>query len=209
MPDAPVGSIKIRDINGWLKDENGNFVLDNKGRKQLSGKPDNTIDDADKTIIHNQAPDLIFGIGNTFQYKNFDLSFFFYGELGRDVYNDTRYQYLRADRIRFGDNMTTDAFDRWSSTNPQGKYPSGLYTKYDSASDFWVENADFLRLKNLTLGYTLPKSACGKVFKNARFYVDAQNLFVLTNYTGSDPETDSFSAYPNQRTYSLGVELTF
>ena len=209
MPDAPAGSIKIKDINGWLKDENGNFVLDSKGRKQLSGKPDDAIDDADKTIIHNEAPDLIFGIGNTFQWKNFDLSFFFYGELGREVYNDTRFQYMRADRIRFGDNMTTDAFDRWSSMNPQGKYPSGLYTKYDSASDFWVENADFLRLKNLTLGYTLPKSACGKVFKNARFYVDAQNLFVLTNYTGSDPETDSFSAYPNQRTYSLGIELTF
>lgn len=209
MADAPAGSIKIKDLNGWLKDENGDYILDAKGRKQLSGKPDNVIDDADKTIIHNEAPDLIFGLGNTFRYKNFDLSFFFYGELGRQVYNETRMDFLRADRFRFGDNVTMDALDRWTSSNPNGKYPSGLYTKYETATDFWVENADFIRLKNLTLGYTLPKSACGKIFKNARFYVDAQNLFVITNYTGSDPETDSFSAYPNQRTFSLGVELSF
>lgn len=209
MAGAPAGSIKIKDINGWLKDENGDYILDSKGRKQLSGKSDEIIDDADKTIIHNEAPDLIFGIGNTFMYKNFDLSFFFYGELGRQIYNQTRMDFLRTDRFRFGDNVTTDALDRWTSTNPTGKYPSGLYTKYETATDFWVENADFIRLKNLTLGYSLPKNICGKFFKTARFYVDAQNLFVITNYTGSDPETDSFSAYPNQKTFSLGVELSF
>lgn len=209
MPDAPAGSIKVKDINGWLKDEAGNYILDDKGRRQLSGEPDNTIDDADKAIIRNEAPDLIFGIGNTFRYKNFDLSFFFYGEIGREVYNETRKEFLLADRLRFGDNVPVEAFDRWSSTNLQGKYPSGIYIKYNTDTDFWTENADFLRLKNLTLGYTLPKSACGKIFKNARFYMDAQNLFVLTNYSGSDPETDSYSAYPNQRTFSVGVELSF
>lgn len=209
MADAPAGSIKIKDINGWLKDEKGDYILDSKGRKQLSGNADGIVDDADKTIVHNEAPNLLFGLGNTFRYKNFDLSFFFYGELGRQVYNETRMDFLRADRFRFGDNVTVDALDRWTSANPGGKYPSGLYTKYETATDFWVENADFIRLKNLTLGYTLPRSVCGKVLKNARFYVDAQNLFVVTNYTGSDPETDSFSAYPNQRTFSLGVELSF
>lgn len=209
MPDAPAGSIKIKDINGWLKDDEGNYILDAKGRKQLSGTPDNVIDDADKTIIHNEAPDLIFGIGNTLQYKGFDLNFFFYGELGRELYNETRMDFLRADRFRFSDNVTVDAFDRWTSDNPTGKYPSGLYTKYETATDFWVENADYIRLKNITLGYTLPQKICKGIFKKARFYIDAQNLFVITNYTGSDPETDSFSAYPNQRTYSIGVELSF
>lgn len=209
MPGAPAGSIKIKDINGWLKDADGNFILDENGKKQLSGKPDDTIDDADKTIIRSSVPKLSFGLGNTLRYKDFDFGFFFYGELGRELNNTTRQTFLQSDRINFGDNMTTDAFDRWTSTNTTGKYPSGLYTKYDSSTDFWIEKADFLRLKNITLGYTLPARYAKGIFKRARFYLDAQNLFVLTNYTGSDPETDGFSAYPNQRTYSFGVELTF
>lgn len=209
MPGAPAGSIKVKDINGWLKDDTGNFILDQNGKKQLSGEPDNTIDDADKTIIHMQAPKLMFGLGNTLRFKDFDLGFFFYGELGRQLANNTRRNFLLADRFRFSDNITTDAFDRWTSSNPTGKYPTGLYTKYDSTTDFWIEKADFLRLKNITLGYTLPTRYSKGVFKRARFYIDAQNLFVLTNYSGSDPETDSFSAYPNQRTFSLGVELSF
>jgi TonB-linked SusC/RagA family outer membrane protein len=209
MPGAPAGSLKIKDINGWKKDDKGNYILDDKGNKQLSGVADEMIDDADKAIIQNEAPNLIFGLGNSFQFKGFDLNFFFYGELGREVYNETRMDFLRADRFRFSDNVTTDIFDQWSSTNQTGKYPSGLYPKYETATDFWVEKADFIRLKSLSLGYTLPKQILKGCFKRARFYVDAQNLFVLTNFTGSDPETDSFSAYPNQRTYSLGVELSF
>lgn len=209
MSDAPAGTIKLKDLNGWLKDDKGNYVLDAQGNRQLSGKPDNVLDDADKVIIKNDAPDFSFGIGNTFCYKGFDLSFFFYGEVGRQLTNSTRDDMLDAGHTKFSDNCTTDGFDRWSSTNPTGKYPSGIFEKYGTG-DFWVENADFLRLKNLTLGYTLPKNAFGGIFKKARFYLDAQNLFVLTNYTGSDPETDrDFTAYPNQRTFSFGVELSF
>ena len=61
----------------------------------------------------------------------------------------------------------------------------------------------------MTLGYTLPKTFCNGLFSRARLYVDAQNLFVITNYSGSDPETEGFTAYPNQRTYSIGIELSF
>ena len=99
------------------------------------------------------------------------------------------------------------------STNPEGKkYPSGLYTKYYNDTDFRVEPADFVRLKNITLGYTFPKKLLGVFFSNARLFVDAQNLFCITNYTGADPETDnSYSSYPNQRTFThFGIEdLTF
>ena len=75
-----------------------------------------------------------------------DLSFFFYGEIGRELYNNTRSQFLKAERFRYSDNVPTDARDRWSSTNPEGKYPSGLYTKYYNDTDFWVEPADFVRI---------------------------------------------------------------
>lgn len=209
MPNAPAGSIKVKDLNGWLKDGSGNFILDANGNKQLSGTPDGAIDDADKTIIHHKAPDLSFGLGNTFRYKNFDFSFFFYGELGRQVNNETLKDFMSADKFRFSDNVTTATFDRWSSTNPKGKYPTGLYNVYESNTDFWIENADFVRLKNVTLGYTFPKQMFKGIFKNARLYFDAQNLFVITSYSGSDPETDGYTAYPNQRTYSFGVELSF
>ncbi|MBL4561502.1 MAG: TonB-dependent receptor [Labilibaculum sp.] len=209
MDDAPPGSIKVRDINGWLKDGNGDFILSNNGNKQLSGEPDNTIDDADKVIIREKTPKLNFGISNTIKYKGFDLSFFFYGEIGRQLNNVTRMDFLRADRFRFSDNVTTDAFDRWSSTNPDGIYPSGLYPKYESNTDFYIEDADFIRLKNLTLGYTLPTNLTNGLFKKSRIYMDVQNLFVITNYSGSDPETDSFSAYPNQKTFTIGVNLSF
>ena len=210
MSDAAPGSIKIKDLNGWLKDANGDYILDKDGRKQLSGESDGMIDDADKVIICRETPDLSFGIGNTLNYKNWDLSFFFYGEIGRELYNNTRSQFLKAERFRYSDNVPTDARDRWSSTNPEGKYPSGLYTKYYNDTDFWVEPADFVRLKNITLGYTFPKKAFGGIFSNARLFVDAQNLFCITNYTGADPETDnSYSSYPNQRTFSFGIDLTF
>ncbi|MEB2774676.1 TonB-dependent receptor [Algoriphagus sp. D3-2-R+10] len=209
MPNAPAGSIKVQDLNGWLKDTGGDFILDGDGKRQLSGESDGAIDDADKVIIHNQAPKFSFGLNNTFTYKGFDLGIFFYGEVGRQLNNVTRMDFLRADKFRFSDNVTTDSFDRWSSTNPDGKYPTGLFPTFESGTDFYIEKADFVRLKNLTLGYTLPNSFAQGRFKNSRVYVDAQNLFVMTNYTGSDPETDSFSAYPNQRTYSLGVNLSF
>lgn len=80
-------------MNGWLKDANGDYILDKDGRKQLSGESDGMIDDADKVIICRETPDLSFGIGNTLNYKNWDLSFFFYGEIGRELYNNTRSQF--------------------------------------------------------------------------------------------------------------------
>lgn len=182
---AVPGSIKVIDLNG-----------------------DNKIDDNDKTIICNSAPELTLGFGNTFTYKDFDLTLFFYGAFGQERYNYTRQQFLKPDRLNYLDNISTDTRDIWTSSNPNGKYPNGFYTKWESASDFWVEDADFVRLKHLTLGYTLPQ---GKIrgISRCRLYFDAQNLFCITNYTGTDPETDSFAAYPNQRTFSLGLDITF
>jgi TonB-linked SusC/RagA family outer membrane protein len=207
MSGADIGSIKLKDLNGWLKDSNGNYILDKDGRQQLSGQPDGAIDDADKVIIVKSQPDLTFGLYNTLRYKNFDLNFFFYGEIGRQKYNNNIL--VDADKFTLGDNVTTHAFQTWRHDRQDGIYPSGLNTKYAGSNDFWVENADFIRLKTLSLGYTLPQGVFGKLFQNARLYVDFQNLFVLTNYSGTDPETDSLAAYPNQRTYSLGINLNF
>lgn len=207
MPGAIVGTMKIKDLNGWLKDAGGNYILDANGRQQLSNVPDGAIDDADKVIIANSQPTLTFGLYNTFQYRGFDLSFFLYGETGRQKYNDNIL--LDPDKFRFRDNVTTHAFDKWKHDNQDGIYPSGLDLRYAGNNDFWVENADFLRLKMLTIGYTLSQPASENIFKNARIYIDLQNIFVFTKYKGTDPETDKIAAYPNQRTYSLGLNLNF
>ena len=183
--NAAPGSIKVKDING-----------------------DNKIDDNDKVIICDSAPDLTIGFNNTFYFKNFDLSFFFYGALGQQRYNNTLQDCLKPSRLNYLDNIITATRDLWTSTNKDGKYPNGFYTKWEGSSDFWVENADFLRLKHLTIGYTLPKNTI-KGLSYCRFYFDAQNLFCITNYSGIDPESDSFAAYPNQKTFSLGIDLTF
>ena len=182
---AAPGSIKIVDLN-----------------------KDGKIDDNDKTIICNSAPALTLGFNNTFNWKQFDLSLFFYGAFGQQRYNYTLQDFLKPSRLNFLDNISTASREMWTSTNKTGKYPNGFYTKWESSSDFWVENASFLRLKHLTLGYTLPKTAI-KGLSYCRFYLDAQNLFCITNYSGVDPESDSFAAYPNQRTFSLGVDITF
>lgn len=182
---AAPGSIKIVDLN-----------------------QDGKIDDNDKTIIANSAPALTLGFNNTFNWKQFDLTLFFYGAFGQQRYNYTLQDFLKPSRLDFLDNISTATRDIWTSTNKTGKYPNGFYTKWESASDFWVENASFLRLKHLTLGYTLPKTAI-KGISFCRFYLDAQNLFCITNYSGVDPEADSFAAYPNQRTFSLGIDITF
>ena len=131
-----------------------------------------------------------------------------YGAFGQQRYNYTLQDFLKPSRLNFLDNISTASREMWTSTNKTGKYPNGFYTKWESSSDFWVENASFLRLKHLTLGYTLPKTAI-KGLSYCRFYLDAQNLFCITNYSGVDPESDSFAAYPNQRTFSLGVDITF
>lgn len=210
MPGAPVGTIKVLDLNGWAKDEAGNYLLDDKGRQVITKGPDGILDDADKVIISKSVPDFTFGINNSFSYKNFDLAFYLTGEVGRSRWNETLLSDLTAEKFRFGDNVSVYAHQMWRSDKP-GKYPSGVYTTYDANTDFWVEKCNFIRLKSLVLGYQLPANLLRKTgfLKNLRFFWEGQNLFVLTSYTSGDPETDRYMAYFNQRTFTFGVEVDF
>ena len=170
---------------------------------------DGKIDADDRTIIGNANPDLIFGLTNNFAWKGFDLSIFFQGSIGNDLLNMTR--------MNLEWKRTTDALNRWTPSQ---------YGGY--VNDHFIEDASFLRLKNLTLGYTIPFK---KIVSSCRVYFSAENLFTITGYSGWDPEVDTkaneaaqsggsqqtanagagmdFNAYPAMRTYTVGLNITF
>ena len=164
---------------------------------------------SDVGIIGNSQPDYTFGLGNTFWYKNLDLSFFIRGVQGNQVFNNTA---LDAQRIQIlpGQNVLAAAL------NEGIKY--GQAAVYSSK---WIEDGSFIRLDNLSLGYNINVSK-SNVFKNARVYLTGQNLFLITKYTGLDPEVVSsvpgtgesprgidFFSYPRARTFMIGASITF
>ena len=184
---------------------------------------DGKIDADDRTIIGNANPDLIFGLTNNFAWKGFDLSIFFQGSIGNDLLNMTR--------MNLEWKRTTDALNRWTPSNKNTDIPRNgfYYSQYGGyVNDHFIEDASFLRLKNLTLGYTIPFK---KIVSSCRVYFSAENLFTITGYSGWDPEVDTkaneaaqsggsqqtanagagmdFNAYPAMRTYTVGLNITF
>ncbi len=204
MPGLIPGGIIIRDFNGY--DANGN----------LAGKPDGMLSSADEKYIGSTVPKLSFGFTNTFRYRNMDLNVYLYGTTGALKYN-TDYNYaflLQSNLAQFGWNTLNVAKQAWSSTNPSGKWPTGLntgYEAYTSSSSFWYEKANFIRCRDIILGYTVPARLLqGHYFFNSiRASVDIQNLFTITNYKGLDPELQSFVAYPLTRSIVVGVNVSF
>jgi TonB-linked SusC/RagA family outer membrane protein len=204
QPNSKAGDPKFADVNG-----------------------DGIITAADRTIIGSAYPKLTYGITNTFAYKNFDLSVFIYGNLGNDLLNMTR--------MNLEWNRSTDALNRWTPENTNTDLPRNgfYYTEYGGyVNDHFVEDASFLRLKNLTLGYTVPLKT--KAMQSLRIYVMAENLFTISGYSGWDPEVDTkgyendalikyssnaqtanagagldFNSYPSMRAFTFGVNVNF
>lgn len=180
---------------------------------------DGVINDLDKTIIGQGHPKAIGGLGNDITYKNFDLNFFFQFNIGNDILNANRMVFENAHGRRHT-NMFASYADRWSESNPTSDIPRAQAAGSDQYSSFYIEDGSFLRLKNVSVGYNLPLSVTSKLnIVSARVSLSAENLFVITNYSGNDPEvstrntvlTPSFdwSPYPRSRDYSLSVNLTF
>ncbi|MEO7990673.1 MAG: SusC/RagA family TonB-linked outer membrane protein [Chryseolinea sp.] len=181
---------------------------------------DHIIDDKDRTIIGNPTPKLTYGINATAGYKGFDLSLFFLGAAKVDIYNADRMQGIDP---TYSFNMYAETINRWHGEGTSNSIPR-MTTARDNlnhrTSDMFVESGAFFRLKNTTLGYSLPNTMLQALhLSKARFYVTGQNIFVVTKYKGMDPELGivqgnaqlnvDYAQYPQARTWTIGAQLSF
>jgi hypothetical protein len=213
QPELKPGMIKIKDIDGYQRDANGNPTVDANGRFLRTGAADGRIDDADTKLLGTADPSYMAGITNILTYKNFSLNFDFNALFGRQLAdpNYTAYGISAYGVYSNGYNALRTVKDRWTPTNPSTTQPSSFwgFSPY-SVGDFFLQDAWFVRLQNVSLGYNVPTKLLKKIFSTARVHVDGQNLFVISPYTGVDPETDSYTAaYPYIRTFTVGLNLTF
>lgn len=173
-----------------------------------------SIDDADKQFLGSNLPKYTFGLTLNLDYKNFDLMVFTQGAAGNKIFQGLR-------RLDVGDaNYQTIALSRWTGEGTSNDYPrltnNDTNGNFGKMSDFHLQKGDYLRLKLVQLGYSLPSDVVSKIgASKLRMYVTAENLFTLTKYTGYDPEIGGGvfgidkGIYPQARTFMLGVNLQF
>lgn len=194
LPDAKPGDVIFVDLN-------------NNG----------SIDDGDKTFIGDPHPDVTYGISINLGYKGFDFSLTGYGVAGNQIAKS----YRNNTNTTF-DNYTTEILDRWHGEGTSNRLPSinGSSINWGYVSDLYIEDGDYFRISNVTLGYDFSRLIKSKYISQLRLYASVQNLFTFTNYSGMDPEVgygggDDWTSgidlgyYPGSRTYMFGVNLKF
>lgn len=201
--DPATGNIKYKDL-----DASGN------------------LSDGDKTIIGNANPKFSWGLANDFKYKNWSLNIFFQGVQGNDIFNATR---IETEGMYNANNQLTTVLNRWTTPGqitdmPRADFAGGQNIKVSSR---YVEDGSYVRLKSITIGYSLSDSILSKLsISKARFYLTAENLFTWTKYSGLDPEVSiygrsgdnslkniapgiDYGTYPQTRDIIFGLNLSF
>ncbi|MDW7693057.1 TonB-dependent receptor [Flammeovirgaceae bacterium SG7u.111] len=211
---SPLGSI-YGYVWGGVDPETGNAYYINKdGESTFDPTPE------DRKVIGNANPDFIYGMTNTVSYKNFTLSLFLQGSQGNEMLNATR---IETEGMTDAKSQTIAVLDRWRQPGDITNIPKSSFgnTNNSRISTRFVEDASYLRIKTLSLGYDLPASILEKVkMSSARIYATGENLLTLTNYTGFDPEVNAFGSsnttmgidfgtYPQTRSYILGLNVSF
>jgi TonB-linked SusC/RagA family outer membrane protein len=172
---------------------------------------------ADRYIIGNAEPKYSGGFNNTLSYKGIQFSFFFNFVQGNDVYNSSR-RFIESDGQRYGWNHLAIAGENtWQNPGDIAERPQPLLGGNNSAnfrSTRYIEDGSFVRLRNVTLGYSIPKTTLGNSgIDNVYFYITGQNLWISTEYTGFDPEMDEngqeFFRYPVGKGFTFGLDVTF
>lgn len=190
QPGAAPGDLRFKDLNG-----------------------DGVINDQDRTIIGNPNPKFIYAMNNTFSYKHVDLSIALQGTYGNDIFNANN---LTLESMSGANNQITAVLGRWEGPGTSNTIPRAVFgdpNGNSQSSDRYIEDGSYLRIRNVTLGYTLPKLWAQRIkFSSARIYASAENLYTFTKYTGVDPEVGvtgiDNSVYPVTRTISLGIDLS-
>lgn len=192
QPDAVPGDVRFKDLNG-----------------------DGQITEDDQTEIGKGTPDWTWGLSFNAAWHGFDFSMMWQGTIGNDIFDATRRTDISAN------NLPSWMLNRWTGEGTSTKYPRYCISDTSGnwlSSDLYIYDGSYVRLKNIQLGYTLPKSVTRKVFIDSlRVYVSAENLLTLTKYHGYDPEISSggtslgvdYGVYPQARVWTIGVNLGF
>jgi len=188
------------------------YTIDDNGAKVTT----KDYDSADRFFSGSAEPDFIGGITNNFRYKNFDLSFMFNFSVGGKVY-DSSYAGLMHAGTNVGKQMHEDLLNRWQKEGDITDVPkmdNSIGTNYNAISTRFLFDNDYARLRNITLGYTLPSNLLEKVnLSKARVYVQADNMLTFSSHKGMDPEQSTSgitnNRYPALKTVSFGVKVDF
>jgi TonB-linked SusC/RagA family outer membrane protein len=225
----PLGAFYGHTVQGIVQsDAEGQGLATQNGNRPKAGdirfvdtNGDGAITDADRTIIGNPNPKAFAGVTNNFSYKGIELSVFFQGQFGNQIYNQTR-QVLESQSDPY--NQSTRVLNHWTPTNTNTDIPRPVRNDPQGNNRFstrWLEDGSYVRLKNVTLAYNIPTTLSKRAaIQNLRVYVTGQNLITWTKYLGYDPEVsaDPFSStafgrdygvYPQARTYTVGINATF
>ncbi len=183
--------------------------------KDLNG--DGALTDDDRAVIGDPHPDFSWGWNNDFSYKNLSLNIFIQGSKGGEILN---YTLMELGALNGRTNVTTDALNRWTPTNTDTDIPQARVSRSFVTSDRWIDDASYIRVKNISLGYNFPETLLSKIsLSSARLYLSGQNLFTITDYKGIDPEVSysnsssniglDYGSYPNVKSFTLGVNIEF
>ncbi len=182
---------------------------------------DGVVDEKDRVVIGRVLPKHSGGFNNNFSYKRFDLNIFFQWSYGNQIYNANRMMFEGNVNNKANLNQYASYNDRWTTDNQDSKmFRTGGYGPSGYYSDYYLEDGSFLRLKTVSLAYSLPVRLLGPTFvKSLSATVSAQNIYTWTKYSGMDPEVSvrnsaltpgfDYSAYPRARTLVFGIRAGF
>ncbi len=216
---SPINSFYLLEYAG-VDPANGDalYFTNTETNGVFSKTTTNDTGEAERRVMGNPFPEILVGLSNTVTYKNFDLNIIFQGEWGASIYNGGgRFQSANGDWF---DNQTRDQLARWQKPGDITNIPQARlgWSNGTGHSSRYLEEADFIRLRNVTLGYNFQQSTISKLgLSDARLYVSGLNLLTITDYTGYDPESRSdaggvgqvFYSAPAASTMSVGLNISF
>jgi TonB-linked SusC/RagA family outer membrane protein len=215
----PIGSFYGYKVVGIS--ETGDFLFQGADGQAKIAKE---VGETDKQVLGNPTPDFTYGLNINVGYKNWDLTAFFQGTQGNDIFAAAKYQFY----FNYDNNNLVDALNSWTTSNKNTSIPIAKTDNYNGGnslpSSFYVEDGSYFRCKNLQIGYTFDRKLLRKTgfIESARLFAGVQNLFTITNYSLYDPEVSSNTLFDrgvdglyqdaprvNARTYNFGFNLTF